>query len=151
MSFSFETHSREETISFAKKLASFLLPGDLVLLEGDLGAGKTTLVSGVAAYLGINEKVISPTFNILKCYFKSKIPLYHIDAYRLENQNMEIGLDEYIEGDGIGFVGWPIYIESLIPDEYLRISITHKGGDNRGFEIEAQGEHYQKIMEELSK
>ena len=131
MEVSFVSNSKEETRSFGKVLASVLKAGDVILLEGDLGAGKTTLVGGVAKGLSIEGDVISPTFNIMKCYFGGKLPLYHIDAYRLENQNIELGLDEYIEGNGACFIEWPVFIEPLIPDEHLKISLHHLGEDRR--------------------
>ena len=131
----FITHSKEETRSLGKALAAFLMPGDVILLEGDLGAGKTTFVGGVAEALDVKEDVISPTFNIMKCYFHGKLPLYHIDAYRLEGQNIEIGLDEYIEGDGACFIEWPQFIEPLIPDEKLEIVLKNAAGSENCREI----------------
>ncbi|MBR1847041.1 MAG: tRNA (adenosine(37)-N6)-threonylcarbamoyltransferase complex ATPase subunit type 1 TsaE [Bacilli bacterium] len=127
------THSKEATKALGKQIASFLKVGDVVLLTGDLGAGKTTLTSGVGEGLGVNEEVLSPTFNLLKCYFHGRIPFYHIDAYRLEGQNIEIGLDEVIEGDGACFIEWPQFIEPLIPDEKLEIEITNMGENDRRF------------------
>ena len=99
--------SSEETRRAGSLLAPLLLPGDVIALRGDLGAGKTTFVGGVAKALGTRDEVISPTFNIMKCYFDAKPALYHIDAYRLEGQMIEIGLDEAIEGDGVSFIEWP--------------------------------------------
>ena len=125
------THSKEETQKLGHLIARHLNRGDVVLLTGDLGAGKTTLTSGVGEGLGVNEKVLSPTFNILKCYFHGRIPFYHIDAYRLEGQNIELGLDEVIEGDGACFIEWPQFIEPLIPDEHLEISIRNLGENER--------------------
>ena len=134
----FLTQSKEETQALGKTLSKFLRPGDVVLLTGDLGAGKTTFVSGVAEGLRCGEDVISPTFNILKCYFKGTLPLYHIDAYRLEGANLELGLEEYIEGDGACFIEWPAYIQDLIPDERLELSLFHQG-DARRIEIRGVG------------
>lgn len=128
-----KTHSKEETKNLGRVIAGHLKPGDVVLLTGDLGAGKTTLTSGVGEGLGVNEEVLSPTFNLLKCYFKGRIPFYHIDAYRLEGQNIEIGLDEVIEGDGACFIEWPQFIEPLIPDERLEIEIHNLGENDREF------------------
>lgn len=128
-----QTHSKEQTKALGRQIANHLLPGDVILLTGDLGAGKTTLTSGVGEGLGVNEEVLSPTFNIMKCYFKGRIPFYHIDAYRLEGQNIEIGLDEAIEGDGACFIEWPQFIEPLLPDERLEIEIHNLGGDEREF------------------
>lgn len=127
------THSKEETKALGAKVAAYLRPGDVVLLTGDLGAGKTTFTSGVGEGLKVGEDVLSPTFNILKCYFHGRIPFYHIDAYRLEGQHIEIGLDEAIEGDGACFIEWPQFIEPLIPDEHLEVEIHNLGEDEREF------------------
>jgi tRNA threonylcarbamoyladenosine biosynthesis protein TsaE len=143
------THSKLETVALGQRLAALLTPGDVILLEGDLGAGKTTFVSGVAKGLGIQETVLSPTFNIMKCYFDGKLPLYHIDAYRLENQPIEIGLDEYIEGDGACFIEWPVYIESLIPEERLSIALHNLGGDEREIILSSDDPHYEELIGRL--
>ena len=140
------SHSKEETRAFGAFLVAYLQRGDVVLLEGDLGAGKTTLVGGVAKAFGIEGDIISPTFNIMKCYFGGKIPLYHIDAYRLENQNIELGLEEYIEGNGVCFIEWPVFIESLIPDEHLRISLHHMGDDERRIVVSSDAPRFASII-----
>ena len=90
------THSKEETMQLAKSIADKLPNGITLTFSGDLGAGKTTFVRGLAEGLGINEVVQSPTFNIMKIYLKGKRPLIHIDAYRLADIDTDIGLDEYI-------------------------------------------------------
>lgn len=146
-----KSSSKQDTVELGKRIASTLRPGDVILLSGDLGAGKTTLVGGVAKGLGIDEPVLSPTFNIMKCYFHSPLSLYHIDAYRLEGQNIEIGLDEYIEGDGACFIEWPSYITDLIPDEHLEIEICNLGGDSREVKLSAKGPRYEQMLEELAK
>jgi len=143
------THSKQETRQLGIALSRHLAPGDVVLLTGDLGAGKTTLTAGVGEGLRVGEDVLSPTFNILKCYFDGRIPFYHIDAYRLEGQNIEIGLDEAIEGDGACFIEWPQFIEPLIPDEHLEIKITNLGGDDR--EIAFSAEEGYEWVEDLVK
>lgn len=145
------SHAKEETIAIGVLLAKLLRPQDVVLLTGDLGAGKTTLVAGVAKGLSIEEAVLSPTFNIMKCYFDGRIPLYHIDAYRLEGQNIEIGLDEYIEGDGACFIEWPAYIAPLIPDEHLDIEIKNLGGDDRSITFKSNTPRYDMIIEEAGR
>lgn len=146
-----KSSSKQDTVELGKRIAKTLRPGDVILLSGDLGAGKTTLVGGVAKGLGIDEPVLSPTFNIMKCYFHSPLSLYHIDAYRLEGQNIEIGLDEYIEGDGACFIEWPSYIADLIPDEHLEIEICNLGGDCREVKLSAKGPRYEQMLEELAK
>ncbi len=126
-------HDKEQTKALGRLLAPHFLPGDVVVLSGDLGAGKTTLTSGIGQGLNVESDVISPTFNILRCYFKGRLPLYHIDAYRLEGQNIEIGLDEAIEGDGLCVIEWPQFIEPLLPDDPLSIEIRNRGENEREF------------------
>ena len=140
------THSVEETKLIARKLIHELCVGDVVLLSGDLGAGKTTFVGGVMEELGYKDHVISPTFNILKCYFEVEPHIYHIDAYRLEDQNIDIGLEEYIEGDGIAFIEWPKFIESLIPNKHLNIVITRVDDNTRNIVISSTHQEYERLI-----
>ncbi len=140
------THSAEETKLIAKKLIHELSVGDVVLLSGDLGAGKTTFVGGVMEELGYKDHVISPTFNILKCYFEVTPHIYHIDAYRLEDQNIDIGLEEYIEGDGIAFIEWPKFIEPLIPNKHLNIVITRVDDNTRQIVISSTHPSYERLL-----
>lgn len=147
MQYNFISKSKEETQKFGSFIANLFVRGDVILLKGDLGAGKTTLTGGVAKALEIEEDVISPTFNIMKCYFKGKIPLYHIDAYRLEGQNIELGLEEYIEGDGVCFIEWPQFIEPLLPDETLSITLTNKGENNRMISLDGNTKHFEEIID----
>ena len=131
------THNQIETKEVGHKLAALLPNGSVVLLKGDLGAGKTTLVRGVAEALGITEKVTSPTFNIMKLYLKGKRPLIHIDAYRLADINTDIGLDEFIGIDrGLTFIEWPDYIANMIPSNAITINIKNIGEDQRELSIE---------------
>ena len=147
MKFSIKSKSKEETRSLGRSIAPYLKAGDVVLLEGDLGAGKTTFTGGVGEGLDCKEDVISPTFNIMKCYFKGRLPLYHIDAYRLENQNTELGLEEYIEGDGVSLIEWPVYIEPLIPEGSLHVTLKNLGGDVREITLEGEGEHWKEVIQ----
>ncbi len=126
------THSKEETMQLAKSIADKLPNGITLTFSGDLGAGKTTFVRGLAEGLGITEVVQSPTFNIMKIYLKGKRPLIHIDAYRLADIDTDIGLDEYIGYEtGITVIEWPMYIEKLIPDFSIEVVISNLGDDNR--------------------
>ena len=126
------TSSEAETKQFGRKLAKNLPNGSVIALVGDLGAGKTTLVRGVAEALNIKEVVQSPTFNIMKIYLKGDKPLIHIDAYRLADIDTDIGLDEYIGYEtGLTMIEWPMYIERLIPKDAIYVEIKHSGGDNR--------------------
>lgn len=126
------THSKEETMALAKGLADKLPDGMTLTFTGDLGAGKTTFVRGLAEGLGITEIVQSPTFNIMKIYLKGKRPLIHIDSYRLADIDTDIGLDEYIGYEtGITVIEWPMYIERLIPSDAIEVEIINLGGDKR--------------------
>ena len=138
--------SAEETRKLAAKIMLGLRPGDVVLLTGDLGAGKTTLVGGALEALGYKDHVISPSFNILKCYFEVNPNVFHIDAYRLEDQNIDIGLDEYIEGNGVTFIEWPKFIEPLIPNRHLEISLKRISDNEREIEITDPTSSYESIL-----
>ncbi|NCA97092.1 MAG: tRNA (adenosine(37)-N6)-threonylcarbamoyltransferase complex ATPase subunit type 1 TsaE [Bacteroidia bacterium] len=141
--------SVEDTTRLAVKLAGRLFPGAVITLEGPLGSGKTTFVGGVAKGLDIHERVISPTFNILKCYFEARLPMFHIDAYRLENRDSELGLEEFIEGRGVTLIEWPTYIKPLIPAQRLNIVIEPLDEQARRFVLESSGPAYDFILKEL--
>lgn len=128
-----ETHSAAETRAFGEQLAAELRPGDVVLLEGDLGAGKSELARGVARGLGVTETVTSPSFTILNVYESGRVPLYHFDWYRLESAEelFEMGMDEYLGGDGIALVEWPGRCPEALPEKCLRIAIEQTGETER--------------------
>ncbi|HBB05394.1 MAG TPA: tRNA (adenosine(37)-N6)-threonylcarbamoyltransferase complex ATPase subunit type 1 TsaE [Firmicutes bacterium] len=149
MEYTFTSCSKEETKRLGSFLSSLFERGDVVLLKGDLGAGKTTFVSGVGEGLKTEEEVISPTFNIMKCYFKGRIPMYHIDAYRLENQNIELGLEEFIEGDGVCLIEWPDFIKPLLPDCALTLTLRNKGDDLREITLLGEGKHFEEIVSKV--
>lgn len=126
------THCKEETMHIAHELANKLPDGLVITLTGDLGAGKTTFVRGLAQGLNIKEVVQSPTFNIMKIYFKGTRPLIHIDAYRLADIDTDIGLDEYIGYEsGLTVIEWPEFVKKLIPNDSLELEIKNLGQDNR--------------------
>ena len=137
------------TKTLAAKIMGFLYPGDVVLLTGDLGAGKTTFVGGALEALGYKEHVISPTFNILKCYFEVQPNVFHIDAYRLEGQNIDIGLEEFIEGEGVTFIEWPKFIAPLIPAKHLEISLKRIGDSEREITVSDPSGYYQDLIKSL--
>ena len=143
------SHSLDETNKLAKILANNLKNESIILLSGDLGAGKTTLVGGILNELGYKDHVVSPTFNILKCYFDVTPNVFHIDAYRLEDQNHDIGLEEFIEGEGICFIEWPKFIEELIPNRNLKINIYRIDDNSRKFEIIDETDSYLDVLKAL--
>lgn len=149
MKHTFKSKNELETLTLGEKLASLLNVGDVILLTGDLGAGKTTITKGIARGLNITEKVNSPTFNIMKIYLKGTTPLFHIDAYRLEDNEDDIGLDEFIGGEGITVIEWPLYIKHLLPKSALEISIKHISLQEREITLLGEG-HYEKIINAIA-
>ena len=132
------SHSAEETMALGKAISDLAKPGSTFCLTGDLGAGKTTLVRGIARGLNIKSIVQSPTFNIMKIYFDGIKPLIHIDAYRLADIDTDIGLDEYIGYEtGLTVIEWPNFIERLIPENSSEIKIVNIGDNDRKITIES--------------
>ena len=135
----FVSTSAEETMELGKKIAKAAISGSTFCFTVDLGAGKTTLVRGIAQALNIKSVVQSPTFNIMKIYFDGIKPLIHIDAYRLADVNTDIGLDEYIGYEtGLTVIEWPDFIKELIPSNATTISITNLGDNQRRIVINTQ-------------
>lgn len=135
----FVSNSAEETMELGKKIAKAASNGSTFCFTGDLGAGKTTLVRGIAQALNIKSVVQSPTFNIMKIYFDGSKPLIHIDAYRLADVDTDIGLDEYIGYEtGLTVIEWPDFIENLIPSNAITINITNLGDTKRQITIQTE-------------
>ncbi|ANB57880.1 tRNA threonylcarbamoyl adenosine modification protein YjeE [Anoxybacillus sp. B7M1] len=140
--------SAEETMEFAARLSEQLQPKDVIALEGDLGAGKTTFTKGLAKGLGITRAVSSPTFTIVKEY-KGRLPLYHMDVYRLEDTFEDLGFDEYFEGDGVTVIEWAHLIKPQLPDELLYIHLYHHGDQERKMVLEPIGKRYEQLCKEI--
>ncbi len=135
------THSAEETRRLGERLAGVLRPGDTVLLTGDLGAGKSELARGVARGLGVTETVTSPSFTILNVYESGRVPFYHFAWYRLESEDelYELGMDEYLGGDGIAMVEWPERCRDAVPSDCLKLKLTVTGENSREITAETVG------------
>ncbi|MBH0167554.1 tRNA (adenosine(37)-N6)-threonylcarbamoyltransferase complex ATPase subunit type 1 TsaE [Fictibacillus sp. 7GRE50] len=146
--YQYETKSAEETMSFAEKLGSILQKGDVLTLAGDLGAGKTTFTKGLAKGLGVTRTVNSPTFTIIKEY-SGRLPLYHMDVYRLEDSDEDLGFDEYFSGEGVCVVEWAVFIEDYLPEERLELVISHKGDDEREIQLKPIGSRYEERVKEI--
>jgi tRNA threonylcarbamoyladenosine biosynthesis protein TsaE len=141
-----EVHSVEETEQIATKLAALLTPPDVLTLEGDLGAGKTTFTKALARGLGITGTVNSPTFTIIKQY-EGIYPFNHLDVYRLAGSDEDLGWDELFYGDAISVIEWAHLINDDLPPERLEIRLVHGGGDKRTIIFAPIGERYVKICE----
>lgn len=137
-----------ETKRLARKLALLLRPNDVVTLTGDLGAGKTTFTKGIGEGLGVKRTINSPTFTIVKSY-QGELVLHHIDAYRLEDSDEDIGFDEYFHDDGITVVEWPQFIESYLPEERLELVIGRLTGEERLITLKPSGSFFENVCEEL--
>lgn len=127
------THSAGETRQLGERLAAQLKAGDTLLLRGELGCGKSELTRGLARGLGVTETVASPSFTILNVYESGRLPLYHFDWYRLESAEelYELGMDEYLGGDGIAAVEWPEQCEDAVPEKALEIRFRYVDENTR--------------------
>ena len=131
------SHSPEETFAFGRSFAARLRRGDVLGLCGDLGAGKTHFVKGLAAGLGASAEVTSPTFTLIHEYIGGTLPLYHVDFYRLDESEdaLKIGIDEYLDGDGVTAVEWADKFKDLITGGAYWIQFTHLENDGRKIEV----------------
>lgn len=141
-------NSEQETQALAEQMAARLHAGDVLTLEGDLGAGKTTFTKSVAKGLGIKRNVNSPTFTILKQY-EGRLPLNHLDVYRLANSEEDLGWDELFYGDAVSIIEWAHLIEEDLPTERLAIQILRLDENARKFTFMPLGERYEQLCEEL--
>lgn len=131
-----ETNSEKETFELGKKIGRQAKAGEIYTLDGDLGVGKTIFTKGVAAGLGIEEPVSSPTFTIVQIYEEGRMPFYHFDVYRIGDpeEMEEIGYEDYFFGEGVCMIEWANLIEELLPEHVIRVKIEkdlEKGFDYR--------------------
>ncbi len=148
------SHGVEQTRRLGAHLAKLLLPGDLVLLEGEFGSGKTTFTQGIARGLGIDSRYVnSPTFTLINEYRAGKRRLNHIDLYRLEGdeQIATLGLDDYFDSNGITAVEWPAGAASWLPSEYLMVRLAYLNETKRTLRFFATGERYQQLIEQYKR
>ena len=133
-----EIDSLSELKNVAREVIESLEGRTVVLLRGEMGAGKTTLISRIAAYLGAEDTVTSPTFALVNQYEGSECRIYHFDFYRIEEieEVFDLGYEEYFYSGDLCFVEWPENIEPLIPDDAMEVRITVGDGEERIFEIE---------------
>lgn len=138
----YETTDPKQTQALAKKIADLASAGLVITLNGDLGAGKTTFTKGFAEALGIEDRVKSPTFNILNTYESGRIPLYHFDAYRLEEAGAEDqGFEDYLGTDGVTLIEWPQFMKDLLPNDRLVMTFerTSEGDNDRVISVTGLG------------
>ncbi|MFC6278347.1 tRNA (adenosine(37)-N6)-threonylcarbamoyltransferase complex ATPase subunit type 1 TsaE [Streptococcus moroccensis] len=140
--------NEEKLIAYGKKLGELVEAKDVILLTGNLGAGKTTLTKGIAQGLGIIQMIKSPTYTIVRQY-EGRLPLYHLDVYRIGDDPDSIDLDEFLFGDGVTVIEWGELLGESLPDEYLEIILSHSG-EGREVSIHAVGKRAKWLEEALN-
>lgn len=146
------SESYKDTLKLGRIIAGRIKPADIICLFGQLGAGKTALVKGIAEGLGIKRgEVVSPSFILMRLHKKGRIPLYHFDLYRL-NDPLEItaaGFEEYLYGDGAAVVEWADRLKYLTPKEFLKLELSIKGKDRRLIVFSAYGGRYKQLLRKI--
>lgn len=148
------SHGVEQTRRLGAHLGRLLQPRDVILLDGPFGSGKTTFTQGVAKGLGIDARYVnSPTFTLINEYTKGRIPLYHMDLYRLEGAEeiATLGLDDYLDGPGAAIMEWPQGAASWLPGDRLEIHFAHLNDTKRTLRFYAHGPRYRELMESFKK
>ena len=152
-----ELNGLEQTETFAGVIGEVAMAGDNLVLTGDLGAGKTTLTKGIAQGLGIDQMIKSPTYTIIREYNQGRLPLYHMDIYRVAASGADLGLDEYLEGEGLSVVEWGNLLEEALPEDYVELVLEKSDTDleKRYVKLHAYGEQgsdfKKRIMEQWGK
>lgn len=140
-----------ETEEFGIRLGGLLKAGDILCLNGDLGAGKTTLTKSIGIGLGVEEYITSPTFALINQY-SGRMPVYHFDVYRLENSDelYDLGFDEYFYGNGVCIIEWADKIDRMIPKERITLDIEKgRDEDSRIIKLTGYGDRYDKLVKEM--
>ncbi len=142
--------SVEQTQDIGAQLGKFLRAGDVIALQGDLGAGKTNFVQGLARGLDISEDVNSPTFILANEYYSGRLPLYHIDAYRVESADEArgFGLDDYLSGEGVTVIEWAERVRAALPRDVLWIELDYRDETTRVMCVRAMGKNGARLLTE---
>jgi len=149
---SITTKNAEETIELAQTLTNYLKPGMTLLLEGDLGAGKTTFTKGIGAGLNVERIIKSPTYTIVREYKEGQMPLYHIDLYRLEESEVtDLGLDDYFRGEGLSVVEWSSVAPEDLPLDHLKINleVDPTSPKQRTITLTTSGSEYETVLQQF--
>ncbi len=151
--YKFVSKKESDTINFASNLAKLLKKGDIIVLSGDLGSGKTKFTQGILKHFELEDEISSPTFTIVNEYHKDSTNIYHFDVYRLSDSDefYAIGGDEYLN-NGICIIEWGEIIEDILPNDYIKITFTKdlENENYRTLELVAFGENSQKIIDNIS-
>lgn len=146
-----ELSGLDKTEELAKVIGEVAQPGDNLVLTGDLGAGKTTLTKGIARGLGIEQMIKSPTYTIIREYDQGRLPLYHMDIYRVAASGADLGLDEYFEGEGLSVIEWGNLLEEALPEDYLELILEKSDTDleYRYVKLQAYGEQSEAFKQRI--
>lgn len=142
--------SEQEMTQFGEIIGRNLFEGAVIILEGDLGAGKTTLAKGIARGLGVKETVKSPTYTIIREYQSGSLPLYHMDVYRTEGHVSDLELDDYFYGDGVSLVEWGQLLEKYLPEDFLTLKIE-KNDKGRTITLNTDSPSYEALINSIIK
>lgn len=146
--YTLKLNSLADTKHLAEILAQEISGGTVILLSGDLGSGKTTFSQFLGKYLGVKRHMTSPTFNIIKSY-NADVKLHHMDCYRLEDSEEDLGFDEYFNDTDIALVEWPQFIAEFLPEDVISININYESENERLVTIEGTGDSDIKIAEDV--
>ncbi len=144
--------SSRETLKIGRIIAKYLKPQDIICLSGELGSGKTVLAKGIATGLGIKAfNVTSSSFILIRGHLKGRLLFYHFDLYRLKAAEdiSSLGYEEYFYGNGVSVIEWPERLGCLMPEEYLKVKLSHQGGSKRGLKFHAVGLRYNKLLKDI--
>ncbi|MDU6601195.1 tRNA threonylcarbamoyladenosine biosynthesis protein TsaE [Streptococcus sp. HMSC071H03] len=141
------SHNEDELMVWGEKLGALIQKQDVLILTGDLGAGKTTFTKGLARGLGIKQMIKSPTYTIVREY-DGRLPLYHLDVYRIGEDPDSIDLDDFLFGDGVTVIEWGELLGDSLPSDYLKLTILRKS-DGRELVFDAKGHRAEKLLEEF--
>ena len=147
MDLKYISKSIEDTLTLAENIESEKFPNMVICLDGELGSGKTVFVKGLAKALGIEENITSPTFNIIKEYNQGELPLYHMDVYRLEDVEEDLGIRDYFNKEGITIIEWSEMIKEQLPNERLEIVFKIIDENTRVLVFNPIGKDYEEICE----
>ena len=142
------SHGADQTRRLGNRLGELMEGGEVICLTGDLGTGKTCLVQGIGASLGVADRVTSPTFTLINEYRGGRLTLYHVDLYRIVDAKaaLAFGLDDYLYGEGVCAIEWAARVQEAWPEELLLVSLRHLDETKRGVTLRAYGARYRRLL-----
>jgi len=149
MDFKFVSKNINDTLTIAENIESEKFENMVICLDGELGSGKTVFVKGFAKALGIEENITSPTFNIIKEYYNAELPLFHMDVYRLDEMEDNIGIRDYYNKGGVTIIEWSELIKDELPEERLEIKFKIVNEDTRILVFKPYGTIYEDLCESI--